>query len=1026
MSYKPVNPKVNFNDLEKEILNFWRTHNTFEKSLEGKNKNFSFYDGPPFATGLPHYGHILAGVLKDVVPRYWTMKGYKVPRQFGWDCHGLPVENEVNKMLGLKSRKEILNFGVDKYNETCRSIVQRYAQEWKETINRVGRWVDMEKPYFTMDEKFMESVWWVFQELYKQGLIYEGFKVVPYSVGISSVLSNFEANQNYQDTQDPALTVKFLTSQGFLLAWTTTPWTLPSNLALGVNAKDTYCQVEYNQELFWVTKNQVSNFFKENFTVKKEVLGEELVGLNYEPLFPYFKDNYNSFKVLSADFVSDSSGTGVVHLAPGFGEDDFYVCQKNQIPLVVPVNDDGEFTSDVVDFSGLKVKEADKEIIKFLKQKQVIFRHENITHSYPFCYRTNTPLIYKAVSSWFVKVEAIKEKMLKNNKETSWNPSHLRDNRFHNWLEQARDWAISRNRFWGTPLPIWKNSQGEVVCIGSKEELEQLTGEKVSDLHSHFISHLTIASKNGGEPLTWVGGVLDCWFESGSMPYAQHNYPHNSEKFNAQFPADFIAEGLDQTRGWFYTLMVLSSALFDKAPFKNVIVNGLVLAEDGKKMSKSLKNYPDPMEVIQKHGADALRLYLLDSPVVRAEELKFSEKGVSDQLRKNLLRLYNSYSFYVNYANIDKFSPMGVKSDNPLDQWILSRLNQLTLEVNSKMENYEIGEVVSKFSEFIEDLTNTYIRFNRVHFWDDKQTQEKLGAYETLYEVLMTFSKLLAPFAPFLSEEIYQNLKKPTDEESVHLCNYPQGDSSLVNPELEKTVNLMMNTVELSRYFREKIKVKAKIPLKKLVVIYHNQSTLDSLKSLESYFKEEMNIKEILYSTKEEEYVKWQAKANFKALGLRFKAKVQDFAKAISSLSQENLQKFSQDKTLFLLNEQLNFEEVSLVRQALQEDQNLIFNEQVILHFDSSLSQEQIDEGWFRELMRKIQETRKAQGLNLSDKISLELDLSTYLKTLVNNNLEVLKKEALAQELSFELTNPETALSFEVEEEKFKVAVKKV
>ena len=655
-------PDVNLPKLEEEMLEFWDKIQAFEKSMKkGGAKPYSFYDGPPFATGLPHYGHILAGVLKDIVPRYWTMQGYSVPRCFGWDCHGLPVEYEINKSLKLENRKQILAMGVDKYNAACRSIVQRYSQEWKRTVKRVGRWVDMENAYFTMNVSFMQSVWWVFKELYNKGLIYEGYKVVPYSVGISTALSNFEAGLNYKDVQDPAITITFpLIGEDHteFLAWTTTPWTLPSNLALAVGNDIDYVRVKHRDsgKVYILAQALLASVFKhpdKEVEVLSSVKGSELIGLKYVPLFDYFTEKApGAFRVIDSEHVTTDSGTGIVHMAPAFGEEDYYSCQKAGLPVVNPVDDDGTFTSDVPDYQGRRVKDTDKDIIAELKRRGRLFKQETIVHSYPYCWRSDTPLIYKAVASWFVAVEKIKENLLQNNKTTNWVPDSLRDGRFGNWLENARDWAISRNRFWGTPIPIWRNKEGEIICVGSREELEKLSGQTITDLHMEVVDKVEIPSPTGKSPLCRIPDVLDCWFESGSMPYAQWGYPFaNPQAFDNGFPADFIAEGLDQTRGWFYTLMVIGTALFNKSPFRNVVVNGLILAEDGKKMSKSLRNYPDPNEVLDRHGADALRLYMINSPVVKAQELRFSETGVRDVVRKILLRWWNSYSFFITYAN---------------------------------------------------------------------------------------------------------------------------------------------------------------------------------------------------------------------------------------------------------------------------------------------------------------------------------------------------------------------------------------
>lgn len=1011
--FSAVKPDVQLPRQEESLLEFWDQKNIFQRSMDpaGK-KTYSFYDGPPFATGLPHYGHLLAGVLKDVVPRYWTMKGYTVPRRFGWDCHGLPVEYEINKAHKIESRKDILKMGVANYNSACRSIVKRYSEDWKTTVRRVGRWVDMENPYFTMDVSFMQSVWWVFQELFKKGLIYEGYKVVPYSVGISTPLSNFEANLNYKMVQDPAVTVSFpLTTDAnvSILAWTTTPWTLPSNLALAVGPDLDYVKVKElsTQKVYILAEALLAQSFKDPATeveVLEKLKGEKLLGLTYQPLFNFFADRaaQGAFRVIGSAHVTTESGTGIVHMAPAFGEDDYLACQKAGIPIVNPVDDDGMFTSEVPDYQGQRVKDADKEIIQDLKKKGRMFKQDTLQHSYPFCYRSDTPLIYRAVSSWFVSVESIKEQLIAANKTTNWVPDHLRDGRFGNWLENARDWAISRNRFWGTPLPIWRNAEGEVICVGSKDELEKLSGQKIDDLHIEFVDQIKIPSPTGKSPLTRVEGVLDCWFESGSMPYAQWGYPKtNAEAFEKAFPADFIAEGLDQTRGWFYTLMVIGTALFGKAPFKNVVVNGLVLAEDGRKMSKSLRNYPDPMEVLNQHGADALRLYLIDSPVVKGQELKFSEKGVFDVVRKILLRWWNSYSFFVNYANIDGFSPKGDAKNSPniLDQWVLSRLNGLIANTEREMNAYRLYNVVPHLLQFIEELTNTYIRFNRSHFWQDGMPEEKRLAYETLFEVLTTLSRLMAPFAPFLAEATYQNLSKAlkSAQDSVHLESFPVADSSLFRPELEEAVQAMEVLVALGRNHREKIQVKAKIPLKQIRIIHRNPKVLETLKKFETYFVDELNFRSVLYDSNEDQYVQISAKANFPVLGKRLGAKMKAVGAGIQKLPLASLLELEKGGTVVVEGESIQLSDVEIRRGPKDNNPNLATHQIVSIEVDPTVTPEQIREGLAREVMRKIQAARKTADFQMDDRISLEIACDGALKEAIEHHQSMILSETLTK-----------------------------
>ena len=1071
--FSPVRPDVSLPNLENEILKFWDEQKIFEKSLHSRAnaKAYSFYDGPPFATGLPHYGHIMAGVLKDIVPRYWTMKGYSVPRRFGWDCHGLPVEYEINKAHKLDSRKQIIEeLGIAKYNELCRSIVQRYSQEWKRTVRRVGRWVDMENAYFTMDVSFMQSVWWVFQQMFEKGLIYEGHKVVPYSVGLSTPLSNFEANLNYKQVQDPAVTITLpLTGQPgvSILAWTTTPWTLPSNLALAVHRDTDYVHVlikdagalkiaaEFNGQTFIVAQALVKSVFGKDADKHTEVTGtvkgSELLGLTYTPLLPFFKDlaKEGAFKIIHSDHVTTESGTGIVHMAPAYGEDDYYACKANGVPLVNPVDDDGMFTKEVarmdgttLDLPGKRVKEADKEIILELKRLARLFKQDTLEHSYPFCWRTDTPLIYRAVSSWFVAVEKIRDQIVANNQTTQWVPDHLRDGRFGKWLENARDWAVSRNRFWGTPIPIWRNEEGDVICIGSREELERMSGEKVDDLHIEFVNPVFLKPElveaewkkkginrtlKGRSPFKRVEAVLDCWFESGSMPYAQWGYPFgdagakaaghvvaNEKQLMEVFPADFIAEGLDQTRGWFYTLMVIGTALYGKAPFKNVVVNGLILAEDGKKMSKSLKNYPDPMEVLDKHGADALRLYLIDSPVVKAQELKFSEVGVRDVVRRILLRWWNSYSFFVSYGNIDDFRPRlaadgtlagdARKSPNILDQWLISRLNSLIENTQREMTAYRLYNVVPQLLQFVEDLTNTYIRFNRSHFWADGMPEDKRLAYETLYETLTTLSRLMAPFAPFMAEATYQNLTGVLGKksESVHLEDFPEANAELKRPELEEAVKVMEALVLLGRNYRETTKLKAKIPLKSMKIIHREKRVLENLKKFEPYFQDELNVRKIEYISNEDEYVQVTAKANFPVLGKRFGAKMKAVAAKIQAMPISDLLKLEAGGSFQAEGEEITISDVEIRRAPKPAHPGVVTHHLVSIWMDTEVSEEQKEEGLSREIMRKIQAARKAADLKLDDRIEILLFCSESARHVVERFRETILSETLGKKLDFE------------------------
>eukprot|EP01126_Amoeba_proteus_P063710 TRINITY_DN8808_c0_g1_i2.p1 TRINITY_DN8808_c0_g1~~TRINITY_DN8808_c0_g1_i2.p1 ORF type:complete len:968 (+),score=169.76 TRINITY_DN8808_c0_g1_i2:73-2904(+) len=834
MDVLPERP--NFPGIEEEIVKYWAAIDAFQTSLKRNATKpvYTFYDGPPFATGLPHYGHILAGTIKDIVTRYAHQTGHSVSRRFGWDCHGLPIEFEIDKELGIKTKEDVEAYGIGNYNEKCRSIVMTYASQWRQIITRLGRWIDFDNDYKTMDTNFMESVWWVFKTLHERGHVYRGFKVMPYSTACTTPISNFESNLNYKDTIDPSVVVSFplIEKEGvFAVAWTTTPWTLPSNLALCVNPNMEYVVIEdsVSKKKYLLMKDRLCILYpkKPTYTILESYQGRELVGLRYVPLFDYFKENYQerAFKIVSDEYVTNESGTGVVHQAPGFGEDDFRVClrwgitDKTQVPC--PIDANGRFTSEVSDFVGTYVKDADQAILDFIKKLGRLVQRGKVEHSYPFCWRSETPLLYRVIPSWFVDVSSVTQKLLANNEKTYWVPAFVKEKRFHNWLANARDWAISRNRYWGTPLPVWvSDDYQEVVVIGSVAELEELSGEKVTDLHRHFIDHLTIPSKMGKGVLRRIPEVFDCWFESGSMPYAQSHYPfENKENFEQGFPADFIAEGLDQTRGWFYTLLVLSTLLFDKPPFQNLIVNGLVLAADGKKMSKRLKNYPAPDLIINSYGADSLRLYLINSPVVRAEELKFQEEGVKQVIGDVFLRWYNVYRLFsqaiisiTSKGGSYMYNPDISGGVNPMHKWILAYTQTLLRHVHQEMKAYRLYTVVPQLVTFIDDLANWFVRLNRGKLKGDEGREEQQVTLDTLGSVLFVLCKAMAPFTPFFTEYVYQNLKKllpeAEREPSVHYLPYPVPDERFFDPVIERQVSHMRTVIQLGRQAREPTVIK--------------------------------------------------------------------------------------------------------------------------------------------------------------------------------------------------------------------------
>ena len=1009
-------PSFSFVAMEHDVLAFWDRHDVFRQSLEAtKDKQpYIFYDGPPFATGLPHHGNLLASIIKDIVPRYWTMRGRHVLRRFGWDCHGLPIEHEIDKQLGMSAQQAVQKLGVAGYNTECRQIVERYVDEWRAIVRRIGRWVDFDDDYKTMDPWYMESVWWVLKQLWDKGLVYRGFKVMPVSVALETPLSNFEANMNYRDVQDPAITVTFKLADedAYLTAWTTTPWTLPSNLAVCVGADIAYARVrdrDTDQVLYLASERVAAYSKRHDLEVLGEVRGADLVGRAYEPLFPYFQDTaeQGAFVVVADDYVTTGDGTGLVHQAPAFGEDDYRVLREHGIEaFVCPVRMDGTFTAEVTDFAGEFVKDADADIMRYLKDSGALYDRDVTEHAYPFCYRSDTPLIYRAVPSWYVRVTDLVEDLVAANGEILWVPEHMKAGRFGNWLKGAVDWAISRNRVWGTPLPIWENSvTGNRICIGSIEELERYTGHRVEDLHREFVDPLTFEIE--GEEGTYhrVEEVLDCWFESGSMPYAQLHYPFENRKvFEQGFPAEFIAEGLDQTRGWFYTLTVLAAALYGRPAFRNVIVNGLVMAEDGKKMSKSLRNYTPPDELMETFGADALRLYLINSGLVRGEDQRFADRGVRDMVRRALLPWYNAFAFLRTYASIDGWAPdRGFhQGANVLDRWVLSKLQTMKAEIAREMAGYRLYNVVPKLFEFIEDLTNWYIRLNRPRFWGPDITADKIAAYSTLYTAVHELSVAMAPFAPFLSEHVYRELARlGGDSEprphSVHLCGYPEPEEGLAQPLLEDAVARMRQVVLLGRRKREEARVNLRTPLRSLTIIHRDEALLAAIRDLEDYVKGELNVKDVRYEQDESRYIDLYAKPNFPVLGKRLGKRMRDFQRRIAELTPEQIADFQESGAVELDGETFSTEEIQVFREP-KEGANAVSDRLISIDLVCDLDEALIREGFAREAVNRIQRSRKELGLHVSDRIRVVYGGAPELVEAVEAHREYVAGEVLAVE----------------------------
>eukprot|EP00945_MAST-04E_sp_MAST-4E-sp1_P006114 g6114.t1 len=1021
--------RLDFANEEADTLEFWNKIDAFKTSLElNKDKPlYTFYDGPPFATGLPHYGHILAGTIKDTVTRWAHQTGHNVQRRFGWDCHGVPVELIIDKKLGIKSKSDVEKMGIRAYNAECRAAVSRYTKEWEIMVKRLGRWIDMENDYKTMEPWFMESVWWTFSEIWKKGLVYKGFKVMPYSTVLNTPLSNFEASQNYKDVNDPAVVVSFpLVSDPDVafLAWTTTPWTLPSNLALCVNPEMVYVKYKdlKTEKVYILMETRLCEMYPGikkgkkykggEFEVVQKYKGSELKGLAYTPLFDYFGDRAGngSFVVCTDAYVDDSSGTGVVHQAPAFGEDDYRVCMAHGViekgePIPCPLDANGNFTEEVKGFVGQHVKAADEGICAELKSRGRLIKKSAIKHSYPFCWRSDTPLIYRVIPSWFIDVTSIKDKLIKNNTEgTYWVPRSVKEGRFHNWLSNARDWCVSRNRYWGTPLPIWVSDDGEEsVCVGSIAELEELTGTKVEDIHRENIDDLTIPSKMGKGVLRRVPEVMDCWFESGSMPYAQQHYPfENKETFEKGFPADFIAEGLDQTRGWFYTLMVISTALFDKPAFKNLVVNGLVLAEDGKKMSKRLMNYPDPKIVVNKYGADALRLYLINSPVVRAEELKFREDGVKSVLRDLFLPWYNAFRFmFQNVSRLQNTTGKGFtpsseqakKSTNLMDFWIQASLHNLIKYVHEEMKAYRLYTVIPALVKFIEQLTKWYVRLNRPRLKGSDGPEDTGRALSTLYEVLLTLSRIMAPFTPYFAEYIYQHLRilggiataKSTEKTldpsaSVHFENVPKFDPSRLDDEIEGQVSVLQDIVDLGRVVRERRSISMKMPLAKIIVVSRNPAKLAAVEKLRHYIKTELTCMDVEATNEEGKWCKFKAVADNKILGRKLGKSFGKVRKEIGKLTHEQIIQFEDDGKIELAGCEVLTGELVIHREfsgdkKVYEAQTTKAGDIVVIidtRADDAMRQTYVA----REVISRVQKLRKTLGLRVGDEVEVFYKIS--------------------------------------------------
>ena len=1005
--YPELNAKLNFPEMEKNILNFWEENKTFEKSVENRSsaEEFVFYDGPPFANGTPHYGHIMVSYVKDAVARFQTMNGKKVERRLGWDCHGLPAEMSAEKQLGVSGRKQIEEFGIEKFNDFCRTDVLKYSNIWVDTFKRIGRWVDFNNDYKTMNLSFMESVISNFKQLYDKGLVYEDYRVLPYSWAAETPLSNFEVNQGYQDKTDNAITVMFKLSNGQnILVWTTTPWTLPSNLMLAVGKDIDYVVMSEDGQEYILAEARLGAYKKqlENATVVKKIKGSELIGLTYEPMFKYFENlkEKGAFKILSGEFVSTEDGTGIVHIAPGFGQDDFEACRSydENFPVVCPVDEAGKFTNEVSDYEGKQVFETNEPIMQWLKANGLLVKKEQYTHSYPFCWRTDTPLIYKAMSSWFVKVTDFRDEMVKNNQEINWIPGHIKDGRFGKWLEGARDWSISRNRFWGTPIPVWKSDNPKfprVDVFGSTAEIKEKTGIEVTNLHKPYIDDVVYPNPDdpsGKTMMRRVSDVFDCWFESGSMPYAQVHYPfENKEWFENHFPADFIVEAIDQTRGWFYTLTVLSTALHNRPAFKNCVCTGLLMAEGGQKLSKRLKNYPDPNEILDTIGSDALRWFLISSPVLKGGNVAVDKEGkeIAKAARKALIPFWNAYYFFTLYANAEGIKANEIsKSDDVLDAYILAKLKTLVTNVKQNMETYEIARACAEIEDFLEILNNWYIRRSRARFWSG----DDVNAFNTLYTVLVNVAKISAPLMPFMSEFVYKGL---TNDMSVHLTDTPTLDNIESNEDLIKQMDMVRAISSVAKSIREENKLRNRLPLKSMVIAGDNANTLTNF--IEA-LKDEVNVKNVELKSEINDVASRFLYLKTPLIGKRLGAYMKD----IMAKSKTNDWTQNEDGTLSIAGQILFAEEYEL-RLVINEGMSgsaLPDNTAVVI-LDTEIDENLEKEGIARDFVRMIQALRKTKDFDITDRIKLAYSSeNTTVKTAISEYAEYIKEQVLALEIT--------------------------
>ena len=1011
--YNKVELPNGFVGLEKEIANLWTARNVIKKNFDMNQDGeyFTFYDGPPTANGRPHVGHVLTRVMKDIIPRYKVMKGYKVIRKAGWDTHGLPVELEIEKKLGISGKEQIEEYGVEKFVKECKESVFTYVSMWEKMTNQIGYWVDMENPYVTYHNPYIESVWWALKQMWDKGLLYEGHKVMPYCPRCGTALSSHEVAQGYKDVKDLTCIAKFKVvgeENKYILAWTTTPWTLPSNLALCINKAYTYIEAKVGDEVYVLAKDLADKVLGEEYEIVREFKGEELLGTKYEQLMPFGKVEGKAFEVIHGDYVTLSDGTGIVHIAPAYGEDDSLVAKANGITFINLVDREGRFVEEVTPWAGKFVKKCDESICKWLEENNKLFKSERHMHSYPHCWRCDTPLLYYPKESWFVAMTKLRDKLLENNNKINWYPDNIRTGRFGKFLENVIDWGISRDRYWGTPLPIWNCECGHKECIGSIEELKKkgINVPEDIELHKPYIDKVNLTCPHCNKEMKRTHEVIDCWFDSGSMPFAQLHYPfENKELFDQNFPAQFISEAVDQTRGWFYTLLAISTAIFDRNPFENCIVLGHVLDKKGLKMSKSKGNVVDPFTVLDSQGADATRwhFYTASAPWLPT---RFSVDDVGEAGRKFMGTLWNVYSFYVLYAELDQFNPLQYSdfvSENVMDKWIMSKLNTLVKDVDSMLDSYQITQAALAIEDFTDELSNWYVRRNRGRYWTQELTDDKIGAYVTLYRVLTTVIKVAAPFVPFITENIYQNLVVGLDknaEESIHLCKWPEVDEKAIDKELEKEMDLAYTIVKLGRSARNGANIKNRQPLSKMLV------STDSLpRYYDDIITDELNIKEVEFGADLSTHVNFEIKPNLPVLGKAYGKLIPAIRKEIAARNQMELAQTIQNGGVVVINIdgneiELNKENLLVTMQGL-EGYAFAGEGSIGVVLDTNITDELREEGHVREMISKIQNMRKDKGFEVADKIKLYVADNDMLLDIVKKYAEVIKKETLTQEIVY-------------------------